>query len=462
MRTDIQFGTDGWRALIADGFTVERLRVVAQSFADWLVRTHGRRARAIIGFDGRFGGERFALAAGRVLAANGIRTDVTSGAVPTPALSWWVVKGKYDGGLMITASHNPPAYNGVKVKPEFGGSPDESVIGPLVAGLGRRKPRDGGTVRRVDFIPAYDGLLRSLVDRRALRSLKGTVVHDPMGGVQTGRLDAALRGLPLRVVRIHERLDPMFCGLDAPEPVEKNLRELMRAVPRHRALLGIATDGDGDRVGIVAENGVNLSPHRIFALLLLFLLRHRKLTGGVVKTVSGSFLLDRIARAHGLKLHETAVGFKHICRLMMTEDIMIGGEESGGVAFRGHIPERDGILAGLLFLELLARSGKSCTALVHDLEQEFGASHYDRVDAHVPGAPAVLRRLIATPPAKLAGDRVARVNTLDGLKLILGNDAWLLFRASGTEPLLRIYAEAGRPAQCAALLRAGVRLAGVS
>ncbi|MEK7767122.1 MAG: phosphoglucomutase/phosphomannomutase family protein, partial [bacterium] len=324
MKPAIQFGTDGWRALIGDGFTTANLRVVAQAFADWIMRARGRRARVLIGYDGRFGGERFALAAARVLAGNGLRTDVTAEPVPTPALSWWILRRRYDGGLMITASHNPPAYSGVKVKPHFGGSPDETVIGALVAALGRRPPRDGGAVRRVTFTPAYDAMIRSLVDLRALRRLRGTVVHDPMGGVQLGRLDAVLRGLPLRIVRIHDRLDPMFCGLDAPEPVEKNLRELMEAVPRHRALLGIATDGDGDRVGIVSNDGTTLSPHLIYALLLLFMIRERKLTGGVVKTVSGSFLLDRIARAHGLELHETPVGFKHICRLMREDDILMG------------------------------------------------------------------------------------------------------------------------------------------
>lgn len=459
----ITFGTDGWRALIAEGFTVERVRIVAQAFADWLKRAHRTRRKVLIGFDGRFGGERFALAAASVLEGNSFHVDVVSSPTPTPAVSWWILKRRYAGGLMITASHNPPAYSGIKIKPDFGGSPDETVIGPIVANLGVRPPRAGNlkAVRRVAFTDGYVRSLRRFVDLRALKRLRGTVVGDPMGGVQTGLLARVLSGTPLRVVSIHDRLDPLFCGLKSPEPVEENLADLKVAVRRTRARLGIATDGDGDRVGIVADGGRFLTPHIVLALLVLFMVRWRKLTGGVVKTVSGSYLMDRIARAHRLPLYETPVGFKYICKLMREKPILIGGEESGGVGFQGYIPERDGLLTGLLFLELLAKSGKSCRRLVADLTREFGASNYARIDTHHAQAATALKRLIANPPSRVGGERVARVNTMDGLKLILPDDAWLLFRASGTEPLLRIYAESRTRARTRRLLNAGARLAGV-
>ena len=459
----ISFGTDGWRAIIADGFTIPRARIVAQAFSDWLRTVARPGARVLIGYDGRFAGERFALALGSVVAGNGFKPDVVGGPAPTPAVSWWIIKRKYAAGMMVTASHNPAAYNGIKIKPNYGGSPDDTEIGPIEARLGAVKPKLGGirAVRRVSFLDEYVKVMRSCIDIAALKRLKGLVVSDPMGGASAGMLAKVLKGTRLEIVAIHDRIDPMFCGISAPEPVAKNLVELANMVRRTRALIGIATDGDGDRVGIVSNGGAFLTPHRVFALLLLFMIRFRRESGSVVKTVSGSFLIDRIARAHDLKLHETPVGFKHICKLMRTEDILIGGEESGGVGFRGFLPERDGLLSGLLFLELLAKSGKTCRELVADLETEFGKSHYSRIDAHHDTAAASLRHLIASPPDRLAGKRVARVNVKDGLKLIFPDDSWLLFRASGTEPLLRVYAESDSPLKTRKLLVAGAALAGV-
>ncbi|MEK7474028.1 MAG: phosphoglucomutase/phosphomannomutase family protein [Candidatus Coatesbacteria bacterium] len=459
----IAFGTDGWRGIIAEAFTVDRLHVVAQAFADWMKRKGHERGRLLVGYDGRYGGERFALHAGRVLAGNGFRVDVTAGPVPTPAVSWRIPQKGYAAGLMITASHNPPSYSGVKVKPEYGGSPDETVIHPIVTLLGKHPPRFGETraLRRVEYMDEYAHMLRGLVDRGALRKLRGTVVSDPMGGAQAGIVAKILKGLPLKVVAIHDVVDPMFCGLASPEPVEKNLGALKAEVRRRRAILGMATDGDGDRIALVADGGAFVTPHLVFALLLLFMVRERHQRGGVVKTVSGSFVLDRIVRKHGLPLYETPVGFKHICKLMREQDILMGGEESGGVGVRGYIPERDGVLSGLLALEMLARTGKSCRQLVADLAREFGTSAYDRIDTHHETAQASLKRLIASPPSAVAGAKVARVNALDGLKLIFGDDSWLLFRASGTEPLLRIYAESDDPARTRRLLAAGAKLAGV-
>lgn len=458
----IIFGTDGWRGRIADEFTVARLRIVAQAFSDWLKGSR-RPGRVLVGYDGRYGGARFAAEAAAVIAGNGFGVDLTAGPTPTPALSWQVPRRRYAAGMMVTASHNPPAWSGVKVKPYFGGSPDETVIGPIVRHLGRRPPAAGRADRvgRVAFNDDYVAMLRTMVDLNAVARLKGTVVSDPMGGAQAGHLVKVLRGRGPKIVAIHDALDPMFCGLQAPEPVESNLEALKTEVRKRRAILGIATDGDGDRIGLVADGGRYVTPHLIFVLMMRFLLRERRMTGEVVKTVSGSFLIDRIARQYGLRVHETPVGFKHICNLMRTRDILIGGEESGGVGIKGYIPERDGLLIGLLALEMLAKTGKTCTALMAEITKDFGPSAFARLDTHHATAQASLRRLMASPPDRVGGRPVARVNTRDGLKLIFGDDSWLLFRASGTEPLLRIYAESESGKTTQALLAAGARVAGV-
>ncbi len=462
--SNVTFGTDGWRDIIADGFTVERVRWVTQAVADWLKKQKPCRGKALVGYDGRFAGERFALAAGQVLAGNGFRTDVTATPVPTPAISWWIMKNHYAGGLMITASHNPAAYSGIKIKPYFGGSADESIIEPIAARVGAHAPKtaDLNAVRRVSILDRYTTMLRAFLKLPALRRLRGKIVYDAMGGASAGLLEPVLRGLPVEVVPIHDRIDPNFCGLESPEPVEKHLAALKTAVRRHKALVGIATDGDGDRVGIVSDKGEFLTPHKVFSLLVLHMVRNRRQSGAIVKTVSGSFLLDRIAAKHRLRLLETPVGFKYICKLMREHDIIIGGEESGGVGFKGYLPERDGLMSGLLFLELLGKSGRTCSQLTADLRREFGESHYGRIDTHHSRAQAALKGMIANPPGRIAGVKVAKVNTRDGLKLTFPDDSWLLFRASGTEPLLRIYSETRSPALTRRLLKAGARLAGIS
>ena len=459
----ITFGTDGWRAIIADGFTTEKVGIVAQAFAEWLRRSAKPRGRVLIGYDSRFGGELFSLAAARVLAGNGFRVDVTDGPVPTPAVSWRIPMKGYLAGLMVTASHNPSRYSGIKVKPFFGGSPDESVIGPIVKRLGKTPPRMGpeSSVKRVNFRDGYLRAVGRFVDLKAVKRLKGSVVGDAMGGPQAGNLSRILKGGTLKVKEIHGAFDPMFFGLHSPEPIEMNLGELKKEVVKSRAVLGMATDGDGDRLGIVSNEGKFLTPHVIFALSMLFMVRVRRQSGEVIKTVSGSFLINRIARAHNLKLHETPVGFKYLCALMRTRDILIGGEESGGLGFKGYIPERDGLAAGLLVLEMLSKTGKSLSALVKELGREFGESHYKRVDARHPQARQALAEMKAKPPGTLAGMRVASVNQMDGLKLILEDDSWLLFRASGTEPLLRIYAESGSDRKTGVLIGAGAKIAGL-
>jgi len=457
----ITFGTDGWRGIIGDSFTVKGVRVVAQAFADWLNGSRPRSRKVLVGYDGRFGGEMFAKAAGRVLTGNGLYCEVTAGPVPTPAVSWWILNRKYAGGLMITASHNPPAYSGVKIKPSYGGSPDDAIIQPIFGNLWKRAPKEGHDACRVEIMPGYRCAVGSYTDLKAIARMKGRVVFDPMGGAQAGQMGLVLKGRGPRLIEMHGRVDPMFCGLASPEPVRKNLLGLEAAVKRERAMLGIGTDGDGDRVAIVDERGDFLTPHKVLALLVLYMVRYRGETGAMVKTVSGSFLLDRIARKHGLKMFETPVGFKHVCRLMREHDIMIGGEESGGIGFRGYLPERDGLLAGLLFLELMAKSGKSCGRLVAELERDFGVSRYGRIDVRTEKAQSALARLRASPPGSVAGTKVAKVNAADGLKLVLPDDSWLLFRASGTEPLLRIYAESDNEGRTQKLLKAGAKLAGV-
>lgn len=459
----IVFGTDGWRAIIADIFTVDRVQIVAQAVADWLTNEGKSGAKVLIGYDGRFGGEMFSLAAGRVLHGNGFKVAVSRSAIPTPALSWQIPVGGYEAGLMLSASHNPPAYNGIKIKPHYGGSPGDEVILPIVKCLGKTTPPrlgEANAIERVDFIPGYLDKVRDMVDIPALKKLSGKVVFDPMGGAQVGHLAKVLKGVPLEVVEIHNRLDPMFCGLTAPEPVESNLKDLKAAVKAEKPVLGIANDGDGDRVAIVDETGRALTAHELFSVLLLFMIRQRKQTGGIIKTVSGTFLVDRIAKKYGLDVEESPVGFKYICKAMRERDILLGGEESGGIGFKGYIPERDGLLAGLMFLELLAKSGKKASELVREMHEEFGESYYGRTDFHDFGAQEILKKLKASPAAAIDGEKVASVNPKDGIKLILEDGSWLLFRASGTEPLLRIYSEATTSAKVKRLLEAGAAMAG--
>jgi phosphomannomutase len=470
--TPIRFGTDGWRAVIADGFTFENLERVAQAYADFVTRQppadnaeSSTHKKVVVGYDRRFLSEHFAAHAAEVLAGNEIEVSLFDSDVPTPLVSWAVRERNAAGGVVITASHNPATFNGFKIKAPWGGSatPETTVaVESLVDATPPRSARleTHAASNLAAEVESYRKQVASYVDLERMRSLDGLVVVDSMHGSGGRWVESFLRGGRLGVETIRGDRDTLFGGV-APEPIDRNLAPLKGRVKEQRALVGLATDGDADRVGAVNELGETLTMHEVVPLVLLHLARVRGQRGGIVRTFSQSVLLKRIAAAHNLTLHETPIGFKYIADLMLREDILIGAEESGGIGVRGHIPERDGILNSLLFLETVAASGKTPTELVREMHREFGEFYFGRRDLHTEVARglAFVEALGTRPPADAGPYAVESVETLDGTKLVFGDESWLLFRQSGTEPVLRVYSEATSVEKMDALLDAGCRLA---
>ena len=466
--TPIKFGTYGWRAIIAREFTFENVERVAQAYADYLT-TNKTSASAsslvVIGYDRRFLSERFAQRAAEVLAGNGLRITVFPDAQPTPLISWAVKDLGAVGGVVITASHNPPEFNGFKIKAPWGGSaaPETTSAVERLVDTNPSKRRDAAADESDLLKPAVESYRKQIanyIDLDHLRNARGMIVVDPMHGSGGNWVESFLAGGSLKVETIRAQRDPLFGGVN-PEPIDSNLGPLKQRVLETKALVGLATDGDADRVGAVNERGETMTMHDVVPLVLLHLARNRKMTGGVVRTFSQSVLLKRIAAAHDLKLYETAIGFKYIADLMLKDDILIGAEESGGIGVKGHIPERDGILNSLLFLEAIVTSGKSPAEMLADLRREFGEFHFGRRDLKLEVAVGMelVTKLASKPPAVIAGFEVIDVQTLDGTKLLFADESWLLFRQSGTEPMLRIYAEATSVEKMKALLEAGETLA---
>jgi len=441
--TPIRFGTDGWRGVIADQFTFDNVRRLAQATADYW-KTQPLPRKAIVGYDNRFQSESFARRVAEVFSANGILAYLPPTAVPTPAIAHAICHQRLCGGVMITASHNPPQFNGYKIKAHYGGSADVAITDAVEQQLDRSPIRsDDRRIRSYDPRPAYREAICRHVDLPRIRKARLRVVADSMHGSAGTFLAELLEAVPLRADR-----DVLFGGV-APEPIQRNLQPLCEAVRRHRADVGLASDGDADRLGVVDERGRYVSVQIVHALLLLHLIRNRRAAPGlVVRAVNSTVLIDRICRAHGLELAEVPIGFRWACQKMREHDVLMAGEESGSFGFRGDVPERDGLLAALYLLELLAMSGKPLSRLASELQKEFGRSAYRRLDLPV-------RFLQRKPPADLLGVPVARVNELDGMKLIAEDDSWLMFRASGTEPITRIYCEAPTGERVQALLEWG-------
>ncbi len=466
----IKFGTDGWRAVIADEYTFANVERVAQAYADYLSRRGGNPGAAgaplcVVGYDRRFLSEAFAQRAAEVLAGNGFSVALFKEAVPTPLISWAVKELKAEGGVVITASHNPANFNGFKIKAPWGGSaaPETTAaVEKLVdANAPKRSDVSSGTYQILEpAIKSYKAQVASYIDLDRLRKSPALVVVDPMHGAGGNWVETFLTGAALKVETIRANRDPLFGGVN-PEPIDSNLGALKQRVLERSALVGLATDGDADRIGAVNELGATMTMHDVVPLILLHLVRQRKMTGAVVRTFSQSVLLKRISAAHNLKLYETAIGFKYIADLMLNDDILIGAEESGGIGVKGHIPERDGILNSLLFLEAIITAAKSPAEMLGDLHREFGEFHFGRKDLHVETTVGrqLIERLAQATPRELAGYEVAGVETTDGTKLLFADESWLLFRQSGTEPMLRIYAEATSTKKCDALLAAGAELA---
>lgn len=472
----IRFGTDGWRAVIADTFTFENLRLISQAVADSINRQHlgPDRPQVVVGYDTRFLSDRFAAETARVLAANNIVTWLTRTDAPTPAISYNVKEKGAAAGIVITASHNPPRYNGFKLKASYGGSATSEACA-LIEDQLRLMERDARGPNLMDYQQALDqGLivrfdpswtyyehLSTLVDLDRISEGELNVVVDAMWGAGRGAFAGILSRTRTRTTEIRGALNPGFGGIH-PEPILKYLNELVAAVQRQQADVGLATDGDADRIGAIDALGNFVDPHHIMALALNHLLEVRGQRGLVVKTVSTTFMIDNIAAQHDLQVRETPVGFNYIGDLMMREDVLIGGEESGGISIRGHIPEGDGILMGLLLLEIMAHAGAPLHEIVAQLQAKFGPAHYGRLDVKLRiqrSKKQVVAMLTDQAPSTLAGETVVKVDTLDGVKFYLNDRSWLLIRPSGTEPILRIYAEARSQEAVKALLEAGQAMA---
>ena len=463
----IKFGTDGWRGVIGEDFTFPSLRRVATAVAQY-VRAEGKPSRGlVIGYDTRFLSMEFARACAEVVASHGIPVVLAGAATPTPAVSYAVVANKAAGAIMITASHNPYRWNGVKFKAPYGGSASPAIVHRIETYLHKPNRLHRGGIRRkparikiADLVSPYLHRLKSLVDLDRIRSSGRQFVIDPMYGAGQGCVARLFHEAGINFREIHGMRNPLFPGLN-PEPIEPHVADLRRAVVEFEYDAGFATDGDADRVGAVDCDGTFIDSHKIFSVLLNHLAGDLKLRGEVVKTFSTTQMIDKLAAKYELPLHVTPIGFKYICELMLKRNILMGGEESGGIGTKGHLPERDGILNSLLLAEVVAVRNRTLGELVQELQDEFGPHHYGRVDLEIEKAVAqrVVRQAKRFQGKRIAGLRVMAVNDMDGVKMVFNDTAWLLVRASGTENLLRLYAEAPSRAQVKALLDSMAALA---
>lgn len=474
-KTNIKYGTDGWRAIIGEDYTFDNVRACAAGAVAYL-KAQGLADRGlVIGYDARFASEDFADAVAEVAAAAGVKVLLSTVLCPTPVVSFSIIDRKAGGGVVITASHNPWRWNGFKFKPEYGGSASPEIVAQLEAPLpeliGRAIPRmdiaeakAAGLVQTFDAREPYLAQLARLVDIDRIKAAGLGVAYDAMYGTGAGYLTSLLDGGKTRLTELHGFRNPVFPGMHAPEPIARNLDDLSALLAGGKHDVGIATDGDADRVGITDEKGAFIDQLRVFALLSYYLLEARGERGAIVKSITTTAMVQRLGEKYGVPVHETQVGFKFLGPKMMETDALIGGEESGGYGFRGHVPERDGILAGLYMLDFMARTGKRPSELLADLFAAVGPHFYDRMDIKLreEDKPKILERARAAKPDIVAGMKVTSTDTTDGFRFMLGDKGWLLFRFSGTEPLLRIYTEVvGDEALVQKVLAAGREIVGV-
>ena len=435
--SQIKFGTDGWRAIIADTYTLENVRILSQAVADYL----GSGKKVGIGYDTRFMSAKFAEAAAIVLKNNGMEVVLSDRPTPTPALSFVVKSRKLDLGIMITASHNPAEYNGFKIKNSAGGGASQELTREVEGLLGKSPVKDATLlepIKAVDITKDYIKFIRNYVDLKKIKNKKFKVLVDSMYGSGDSFIAQVLKGTSIKLEFMRNTINPSFGG-GRPEPVEENLKELKERVKKEKFDLGIALDGDADRIAAVAPGGVFIHPQKILGLLALHLNQDRHWSGGLVKTICGTTMLDNIAKFLGIKLYETPVGFKYISNLMETEDIVAGGEEAGGMGVKGYIPERDGTMAGLLLIEMMVYRNKNILKILNEAEKSFGKYYYVRQDLHLTKRVEPRKESL---PSELLGKKVVDVKDYDGIKLICEDQSWLMFRSSGTEPIMRTYAEA--------------------
>jgi phosphomannomutase len=466
MPTAIKFGTEGWRGIIARDFTFDNVRACAQGVAGYLLGSGLAHRGLIIGYDNRFASEDFAAAVAEVIAGNGIKAYLCPKATPTPVVSYGVIDNRAAGAVILTASHNPAIWHGIKYKAEFGGSAPIEVMNeiqkhipasadavkhtPLVEGLKQ------GLIEYLDLAPSYLKQIAELVDLDKLRQAGLKVVVDPMYGAAAGYLKTILAGGSTEVVEINGERNPLFPGIN-PEPIAKNLTKLSATIRELGADVGLATDGDSDRGGVMDENGTLLTPHQVYALLALYLLEVRGQRGAIIKALNASDMLYRLGELFSVPVYESLVGFRHICQLMREHDALVGGDGTSGHAFCGHAPERDGILSGLYFLDFMIQTEKKPSQLLDYLYSKVGPHYCERIDFGCPVGDweAIVGRVAESKPSELGGLKVTQFDTLDGIRFRLADGSWVLIRFSVSDSIVRIYAEASSRPHAQMLLKAG-------
>ena len=471
----IKFGTDGWRGIIGEDYTFANVRLCAQGAAE-LIQEQGLASRGlVIGYDTRFASEDFATAVAEVTAGNGVVTLLTDKAAPTPVVSYNVVSRHAGGGVVVTASHNPGKWNGFKFKPDYGGSASPEIVERLESSIARAEAEgitrrmslseaaSGGLLEYVDPEPSYLGHIATLVDLNAIRHAGLRIAVDSMFGAGIGYFDKLLGGSSTEVTELHGERNPAFPGIPQPEPIAPNLEPLMSLVSAQDFDVGLALDGDGDRLGVVDEQGRFITTLKVFALLCLHLLEVRQIRGPLVRSITMTRMIDRLGSLFDVPVVTTPVGFKYLGPVMMQENALAAGEESGGYAFRGSIPERDGILSGVMMLDMMVKTGKTPFELLDMLTEKVGPHFYNRWDLKFDRSQgdSIRDRVRVASPSTLAGRRVEEVDTSDGFLFALEGGYWSLIRFSGTEPLLRIYAEGESPEHVTELLTVARSLTGV-
>lgn len=465
MAQQIKFGTDGWRGIIADDFTFENVRRVAGAIASYVLKYEDPKRGVIVGYDARFASPRAARIVAEVIAGSGVPVKLADDYTPTPAVSYAVKQQGAAGGVMVTSSHNPWNWNGVKFKGNFGGSATPAIMKRIEEEMasGAAPRASQAAVDEVDLKRAYIAAVCAFADMDLIAKTKFKFAVDAMYGSGRGVLPGIFEERGVQCVAIRQELNPLFPGIN-PEPIQPHTALLQETVVREKCDAGLATDGDADRIGAVAEDGTFVDSHKIFCVLLRWLLERKKWPGEVVRAFNTTKMIDRIAAKHGRKLHETSIGFKYVADLMMEREILMGGEESGGIGYSRFLPERDGVLNSLLLANVMAEEGKPLGQLVADLQREFGPHYYGRSDLHIPEdmKQGAIRRAAEGGTRGLGRYKVLKKENLDGVKFFLdapsngnGAEAWVLFRASGTEPLLRLYTEAASPELVRELLATG-------
>ncbi|MBI5150676.1 MAG: phosphoglucomutase/phosphomannomutase family protein [Candidatus Omnitrophica bacterium] len=462
--TEIKFGTDGWRGVISDNFTFKNVGIVAQAVSEWInrdIRPGDLSPKsAAVGYDTRFLSDEYARLVSCVLARNGINVFLSDTAIPTPALSYGVIRTKSVAGVMITASHNPAKFNGIKIKTDKGGGAPAEITNKVESYFSQTSvqtiPFDQAVaekkIREHDFKADYLKFIKGYIDLKRIRKARFKVLTDAMHGSGNGLMAQVLKGTGIRLTLMRDDVNPSFDG-GKPEPVVAYLSGILKRVKQEKFDLGLVLDGDADRIAAVAPGGEFIHPQKILGLLALHLLRNRGRAGGIVKTICGTTMIDNIARKLGVKLYETPVGFKYISDLMISQKIVAGGEEAGGMGVQGFIPERDGTLAGLLLLEMMVYQKKNIKQILRDMEKEFGRYYYERCDLELGKERFAAEKVRSLK--SLLGQEVVGIKDFDGIKLICADESWLMLRPSGTEPLVRAYSEAKTPARAKALIEYG-------